>query len=237
MSKRRYKDTMQIEILLGISQAHKAEGLIVVIDVFRAFSTACYLFGAGANRVFPVATLEEAYELRKRKPQLLLAGEREGKKPDDFDMGNSPSSIVKMDLQEKDIVFTTSLGTKGLTAVIGSEEILTGAFVNAGAIVSHVQKRQPACVSFVCTGSYDGQVHDEDLLCARYLENELMGRPNDFQEIVTYLREKGPYSKRFFDEACTSHPREDFDLCLDLDRFDFIVRMVNLDGARTLIRE
>ena len=45
---------MTIQILHLIEGAKQAEGLAVIIDVFRAFSLEPYLFAAGAERIRPV---------------------------------------------------------------------------------------------------------------------------------------------------------------------------------------
>ncbi len=217
---------MQTRILLGLDKASQAEGLTVVIDVFRAFSTACYFFKGGAETVLPVATTEKARALKVQHPEFLLAGERAGMKPDDFDLGNSPNAVLAADVRGKTIIFATSLGTKALVAAQSATEIITGSFVNASAICAYIKRQAPTVVSFVCSGSYDEKIVDEDMVCARYLENELLGRPNDFQAIVKYLREEGPYSGKFFDPECLSHPREDFDLCLALDEADFVLKAI-----------
>lgn len=143
--------------------------------------------------------------------------------------------MLTADVQGKTIIFATSLGTKALVAAQSATEVITGSFVNAGAICAYIKRQEPAVVSFVCSGSYDEKVVDEDMLCARYLENELLGRPNDFQGMVKYLREEGPYSGKFFDPECLSHPREDFDLCLALDEADFVLKKIQQrNGILTL---
>ena len=53
---------MQIEILDLIEGAKQARGLAVIIDVFRAFSTACYVVRNGAKEIIPVGNVELAYE-------------------------------------------------------------------------------------------------------------------------------------------------------------------------------
>ena len=69
---------MDVQILHMIEGAKKAEGLTVVIDVFRAFSLECYLMARGAGRILPVGSKERAYALRGEHPEYLLAGERHG---------------------------------------------------------------------------------------------------------------------------------------------------------------
>ena len=82
---------MDIEILQLTEGAMKARGLTVVIDVFRAFSTACYIFAAGAEKIIPVEHVEEAFNLKKIFPEVVMLGERLERKVPGFDFGNSPS--------------------------------------------------------------------------------------------------------------------------------------------------
>lgn len=52
---------MEVNTYHLIEGAKKAEGLTVIIDVFRAFSLECYLFDMGVNCIRPVGTVEEAF--------------------------------------------------------------------------------------------------------------------------------------------------------------------------------
>lgn len=45
---------MEINILQLVEGAKQAKGIVVVIDVFRAFSTAIYAVGNGAEKIIPV---------------------------------------------------------------------------------------------------------------------------------------------------------------------------------------
>ena len=65
---------MNIQILHLLEGARAASGLTVIIDVFRAFSLECYLYALGAETIFPVDTLEKAYQYREKYPGSLLAG-------------------------------------------------------------------------------------------------------------------------------------------------------------------
>jgi 2-phosphosulfolactate phosphatase len=52
---------MQIEIIRSPEDAHKATGLAVIIDVYRAFTTQAYIFANGASKIIPVLDLEQAH--------------------------------------------------------------------------------------------------------------------------------------------------------------------------------
>jgi 2-phosphosulfolactate phosphatase len=227
---------MTIEILQLIEGARKATGLTVIIDVFRAFSTACYAFDRGAARIIPVGDLELAYELKKRNPELLLMGERKGRKQPGFDYGNSPAEIETADFTNRTIVQTTSAGTQGIAAARGAEQIVTGSFVNARAIVSYIKAAAVSGVSLVCMGSEARESSDEDTLCAEYIRDSLTGKTTDFEKIRARLR-RYKSSAKFFDEKTTWAPERDFHLCLHLDRFSFVlVAKMSQDGLLYLQR-
>lgn len=224
---------MKIEILQLLEGAKKSQGLTVIIDVFRAFSTACYAFDAGIQRIYPVGDLAEAYRLKEQNPGYLLVGERNEKKPEGFDFGNSPSQLLNTDLNGKTMVHTTSSGTQGIANATGADEIITGSFVNAKAIVDYIRRQNPERVSLVCMGYSCQYPTDEDTLLAVYVKNELEGKPNDFQAMVEQLR-KGDGARFFAPEKQEWAPVADFDLCLSLNRFSFVLKVEQQNGLNYL---
>jgi 2-phosphosulfolactate phosphatase len=204
--------------------AKDATGLTVIIDVFRAFSTTCYAMEKGAEKIIPVGNIEKAYQFKEENPEFLLMGERNEMKPHGFNYGNSPAQLLHINLKGKTIVHTTSSGTQGIEAATNVSEIITGSFVNAGAIVRYIKKQNPETLSLVCMGYACEFPTDEDTLCAEYIRNELKGLPNDFKKMKEIIR-KGS-GKRFFDPIKQEWaPKDDFDLCLDLNRFNFVLRV------------
>ena len=79
---------MKIKRLQLIEGAKQAEGLTVIIDVFRAFSLECYLYDMGVKEVRPIGSIEDAFALHEKLPGSILVGERKGKKCEGFDFGN-----------------------------------------------------------------------------------------------------------------------------------------------------
>ena len=215
---------MQIRILHFADGARQAEGLTVVIDVFRALSLACYLFQNGAKKIIPVGDMEEAYRLKSQHPEYILIGERNERKPEGFDYGNSPTQIEHISFAGKTLLHTTSAGTQGIVNARHAEEILTGSFVNASAIVRYIKTHEPKVISLVCMGYSAREPADEDTFCAEYIRNELEGKPTDFERMVKLLREGS--GKRLLDPTNQLHsPARDFALCLSLNRFDFVLRV------------
>src|SRR5665647_594849 len=121
---------MEVEIMEFVEGAQKAKGVAVIIDVFRAFSVACYASDAGAVRIIATSGAENAFLLKPIYKNSLLVGEKDEKKIDGFDLGNSPTEILETDIFGKTIIQTTSSGTKGLVNAINAEVILTGSLVN-----------------------------------------------------------------------------------------------------------
>lgn len=217
---------MEIKILQLLDGAKDARGLTVIIDVFRAFSTACYAFGCGTSKIFPIGDIKLAYEIKGKNPDYMLIGERNEQKPEGFDFGNSPSHLLTANLAGKTIVHTTSSGTQGIANAQNADEIITGSFVNAGAIVKYIQKKMPETVSLVCMGYACEYPTDEDTLCAQWIKNELENKPNNFNEMVEKIRQGS--GARFFDPGKQSwSPQADFDLCLNLNHFNFVLKVEN----------
>jgi 2-phosphosulfolactate phosphatase len=226
---------MQIRILQLINGAQQADGLVVVIDVFRAFSTACYAFSRGASRILPVGDIEEAFRLAKDLPGSVLMGEHNERRIPGFDFGNSPTHILEADLSGKTIIHRSSSGTQGIVNAIHADEIITGSFVNADAIARYIRYRSPETVSLVCMGYAGERPSQEDTFLAEHIRNLLLKKPTRFDEMVDVLR-KGD-GARLLDPAHQEwSPASDFDLCLSLDRFDFILRLEEENGIRYLNR-
>jgi len=224
---------MEIKILQLLEGARKAQGLTVIIDVFRAFSTACYAFDRGIKRIYPVGDLEKAYQLKQQNPAFILVGERNEQKPEGFDFGNSPSQLLESNLDGKIMVHTTSSGTQGIANAQEADEIITGSFVNAQAIINYIRRQNPAKVSLVCMGYSCQYPTDEDTLLGIYIKNELEGKTNDFTAMVEQIR-TGDGARFFSPEKQEWAPKADFDLCLSLNRFNFVLKVEQENGMNYL---
>ena len=216
---------MKVQILELVEGARKARGLTVIIDVLRAFSLECYLYGFGAALVRPVGSVEDAFALRASHPGSLLVGERQGKKCEGFDFGNTPGGIPPETVQGKLIFHTTSAGTQGIVNATGAEEILTGSLVNAAAIASYIRDSQPDEVSLVCMGNGGIRRAEEDVLCAEYIQSLLKGCPmQDLEKKIQALPTQG--AEHFFrPDTQDIFPEKDFWLCMQVNRFPFILRI------------
>ncbi len=227
---------MKVKILHLIDGSKQAKGLTVIIDVFRAFSVACYAFGNGADKIIPLDNIDISYNLKKENPHFLLIGERDGKKPPGFDYGNSPTQIENVDFTNKTIIQTTSSGTQGITNATNANEIITGGFVNVQAIIDYIKKQNPEEVSLVAMGSSGIRIADEDALCAEYIKNALENKTNDFSKIIKHLKEY-KNARKFFDTTKDWAPEKDFDLCLSLNKFNFVLKVEPYNKNQVFFRK
>ena len=216
---------MDIGIFHLIEGAKQADGLVVIIDVFRAFSMECWLYSLGAKEIRPVGSVEETFAWKQKDPDCILVGERHGRRIDGCDLGNSPSSIDPDLIRGKRIIHTTSAGTQGIVNAVHAVEIITGSFVNAKAIADYIRKKSPDKVSLVCMGKEGLAQAEEDELCAVYLKALLTGKEMpDIDNRLKTLRTGG--GKHFFDPSLREvFPEKDFWMCIDRDRFDFVLQV------------
>lgn len=213
----------KVDILFLVEGAKKAEGLVVVIDVFRAFSLEAYLFDMGAIAIMAVETLEDAFQLKQTTDNSLLIGERCGKKCEGFDYGNSPSVIERKFVEGKNIIHTTSSGTRGLLNVNHADELIAGSLVNARAIADYILKKSPERVSLVCMGDASKSPAEEDVLCAQYIKYLITGNNDqDYKKKIQNL--KNTSGSKFFDAHLQEiYPERDFWMCTNCNIFPFVL--------------
>jgi 2-phosphosulfolactate phosphatase len=227
---------MNIEILEFIEGARKAKGVVVIIDVFRAFSVECYAVDAGAARIIATSDVDKAFELKKLYRNSVLVGERHEKKIEGFEFGNSPTEIIKANLAGKTVIHTTTAGTQGLINATQADIVLTGSFVNANAIVKYIKFLNPVHVSLVAMGYRATISAEEDLLCAELISDLLKDNNSVTEERIADLRNTS--GKRFFNpENLDFSPPTDFFLCTMVNRFDFVLKATKRsDGNVDLMR-
>ncbi len=214
---------MKIKIITSPQHAQQATGVTVVIDVLRAFSTACFIFQNQAEKIIPLADIDQAYRLKKENPQYILMGERHGLKQPGFDYGNSPTEIKNINFKNKVVILTTSRGTQAIFQVKKATIVLTGAFVNAQAIVSYIMKSKPTQVSLICTDDHFPK--NEDYMCAFYIKSLLENKPLNFEKIKKDLA-RHPLADGFLRKPLGKYSVDDFHACLTLDLFNFVIKAV-----------
>jgi 2-phosphosulfolactate phosphatase len=150
--------------------------IIIVIDVLRCSSTIVTALANGAKGIIPVETIKEAWTHHRKHPEFLLAGERKGLKPKEFDLGNSPLDFSPETVKEKNIILTTTSGTKAISSAKKGRKVLVGAFLNVEAVAEaalKIAEKSQAGISIVLSGRI-GHFSLEDFLCAGAIVQSLL---------------------------------------------------------------
>ena len=142
----------------------------VVFDVLRATTSMMAALAHGASRIFPAGSIAEALELAGAHPGALRAGEREGLRIRaaltggvDFDLGNSPREFTRERVAGREIIMTTTNGTRALQACLGAKRVLVGAMVNLAALGAWLEKRPPPRLLVVCAGTFEEAAYEDTL--------------------------------------------------------------------------
>ncbi len=207
--------------------AAQARGVVIVIDVIRAFSVAAYALAGGARSLWLVRSVEDALALRQREPEALLAGEVGGRLIPGFDFNNSPARMAKADVQGRLLIQRTGAGTQGAVGAVNATHLLPCSLVNARATAVHARHLAETTDSLITLMPTEGASVDEvkpieDHLCADYLEALLRQRadaPQVLAESIARLRASGRLS--IFERGFPDFPFEDIAAFLAADRFGF----------------
>lgn len=217
----------------GIAAAAAASGTTVVIDTFRAFTTAAVLLDNGAARVVLTETIADA---RQRASQLgaLLCGEDRGLRPDGFDLGNSPAEAAASPLVDgRTVVQRTTAGTRSVLAALdaGAEPVFAASLVVATATALAVSGA--STVTIVSAGLHGTNPSYEDDRTGDLIEATLVSSPDPASVAADVA---GCERAETLRESPWSGPR-DVEIATDVDRFAFAMEAVKqLDGIVVLER-
>lgn len=143
--------------------------IVIVADIFRATTTICVALENGARSIIPVRSLKEA--LKYKEMGFLVGGERNVKKFDFGDFGNSPYEYIQEKVKDKDIIISTTNGTIAIDEARDSSFLVIGAFANISEIAKYCIWQQKNVV-VLCSG-WKGKVNMEDTLFAGAIAEKL----------------------------------------------------------------
>jgi 2-phosphosulfolactate phosphatase len=207
---------------------------VVVVDVFRASTTIAAALAGGARFVLPVADVEQAMKLAEpyAENEVLLGGERECQRIEGFQLGNSPREYTREVVAGKVIIFTTTNGTRALSAAKDAATVLIGSFVNFGAVADAAAGHE--AVTILCSGN-NGRLSLEDFVCAGGLVNRLAKRESRLDDAALAARATYKNLKADLDRtlAATEHAlrladlgfRADLDFALKVDSIPVVPRL------------
>lgn len=209
---------------------------VVVVDVIRATSCIVEALANGARGIFPTVLPEEAVKLASSlgREDTLLCGERKGLKIEGFDLGNSPREYVAEVVQGKQIVLSTTNGTRAFLAAEDAQRILAASFLNLTAVVQALEGVEDLVV--VCAGK-ENRFSMDDALCAGVLLQRLReagtetGILNDGGRVVLDLAEKYAPTEAFLRSTKAGKALEeigmdgDLAFCASVDRHAIVPEM------------
>lgn len=199
----------------------KAEDLVVVIDVIRAFTTAAFAFSKGAKKMIAAGSIDEAFTLRASNPSFELMGELNGAPIDGFHYSNSPVQAESHDFSGKTLIHRTSSGTQGIINCHAAKTILASSFVVADATVKRIKELQPISVTLVITGNPG----EEDLALADYLEARLNGMTVETAPFLERVKTSSLGSEVLNNPDFLGCSKGDLEAVLMINRFNFALEI------------
>jgi 2-phosphosulfolactate phosphatase len=222
---------MSVIHVQGLEGAANAAGVAVVIDTFRAFTTAAYAQGQGVGTHYLVSTVEEAREIAERHRGALLCGEVDGVRPDGFDLGNSPAEVLEADIEGRVFVQRTSGGTRCVRAALSSESTAVYAASLVVATATAYAVGAAPTVTIIASGR-NGTVPVFEDDATALLINDLIDGHGDPHRTAARVRDSD--SAATLAESTWAHP-DDVLLATDVDRFDFAMKCSLMpDGSARL---
>ncbi len=209
-----------------LETCHTATGIVLVVDVLRAFSTAAYAFSRGAKEILLVSGVDEALALKEEFPGSKAIGEVGGLPPEGFDFGNSPTRILEQDLTGVTLIQRTGAGTQGAVRSVNADIMLATSFIVAKATMDYIWRLKPEEITFVITGGADNA---EDLACAEFLQKQFLGQAVDKYDYIHRVISSRDAFQHMEDHP--QFPKSDLDYCTRINAFDFampITRKENL---------
>jgi 2-phosphosulfolactate phosphatase len=209
----------------------------VVIDVIRATSCIVEALANGARGIFPTILPEEAVKLASSlgREDTLLCGERKGLKIEGFDLGNSPREYSEEVVRGKQLVMSTTNGTRAFLAAEDADRVIAAAFLNLSAVVRTLEGVQNLVL--VCAGRED-RFSMDDALCAGLLLRRLaadsglaLGMLNDAGRAVLDMAEKYSPDEEFLRSTKAGRALEeigmdgDLAFCASVDRHSIVPEM------------
>jgi 2-phosphosulfolactate phosphatase len=150
------------------------DAIVVIVDILRATSAIITAFMNGANRIIPVATLEEAKVYKEKG--YMVAAERDGIVRDFADFGNSPFNFTRERINGKDIVYSTTNGTQSIMMASHSFRVLIGAYLNLNSVARYIIHKNHDLL-ILCAG-WKNKFNLEDSLFAGALAELVLNSKN-----------------------------------------------------------
>ena len=237
-----------------VDPSELAGSVVVVVDQLRASTTICQAFASGAKAVLPCLEVDEAFQKARQftRSEIVLGGERGGRRIEGFDLGNSPAEYTPDQVFGCTLLFTTTNGTRALNHARLAQRILVGATINRCAVIEEIASAER--VTILCAGT-GGNVTREDILAGGAMVDALQTRISaeehhtnewaeaahrEWQELLIAARAASyTPSEQFAQDLRDTQGGKnllaighDFDLlfCAQLDALDVVPQLDPIDG-------
>ena len=210
-------------------------GAVVVVDVLRAFTTAAYAFAAGADHILLADSVAEALRLKSELGDAIVLGEDGGRRPDGFDLPNSPVEVSRAAIGGRTLIMRTSAGTRGVMAARSATRLWCTGLVCASATAAAVAGSGLGDPTYVITGRFpdrpDGGV--DDLITARLVERARTGANLDAGVAAHAVANSDEAAFTLALGGGHVHP-DDIAYAVRVDLFDFAMEVRRVDGLPRL---
>jgi len=165
------KNRLEVCLSPAIYDKHADDkNIVVIVDILRATSSICAAIHNGVKSIIPVATVDEAREMKEKG--FLVASERDGYVLDFADFGNSPFNFTPEIVKGKEIVYSTTNGTRCIHMASHSKAVVIGSFLNISALGDWlIQQNSPV---LIFCASWKDRFSLEDTVFAGALAERLL---------------------------------------------------------------
>ena len=189
----------------------------------------------GAKSVVPVISVEEALNTRKKLENVILGGERKARKIEGFDLSNSPEEYSHTAVHDKNVIITTTNGTKAITKSSAASHVYIGGFLNATAVAKRAHQEGDNVV-FVNAGT-GGKFSMDDFIASGAMIKEMVELGDcdlsdlaqtalmiyeNYQDIYSYIEKANHYQV-----LVELGLEEDIRYCIQKDVFDLVPEYKN----------
>ncbi|GAE36936.1 2-phosphosulfolactate phosphatase [Halalkalibacter akibai] len=224
-----------IKIHQGNSLKLEPSDCNIVIDVIRAFTVAHYAFLNGAKRILLVPTTDEAFSLKRKHPNFVLAGEEHGIGIQGFDFDNSPKRISKERLDNLTIVQKTTNGVQATLNSLNTKHLLVTGYSNAKSTASFVKKvikGRSSTINIIASHP----TGDDDLACAEYIKALILEQNIPANIEIEKRIKQSHVCEKFYDPTNLLFNKADIALCSREHPSNFVMKLVQDSEIPTIER-
>ncbi len=173
----------------GARRAARREDIIIISDALRASSMIVTALALGIEEIYIVGQVYEVLTLKERMPEAAAAQEDRSFPSEEYDIGISPSKLVKAKEKPKGIILRSTSGTRTAKAAFEEDPgaiVLMASPLNASAVArkaEEIARKLDKDVTIVCSGFLGKEFALEDFMTAG-----LIGKKMNFDECGDDLR-------------------------------------------------